>query len=78
MRVIPVDEQKEAQMSTEVMKKAATEVDGFDGYEDGTEGAQGRGGQVIQGQIVKFTNEATWEKNDGEEIGEQREELASS
>ena len=26
-------------------------------------------GQVIQGQRLKFTNEATWETDDGEEIG---------
>jgi hypothetical protein len=62
-------------MSNELAKKV-TEIDGFEGYEDAIEGGQERGGQVIQGQIVKFTNEATWEKNDGEEIDENREFIA--
>jgi hypothetical protein len=61
-------------MSNEVAKKI--ELDGFEGYEDATEGAQERGGQVIQGQRVKFTNEATWETDDGEEIDENREFIA--
>jgi hypothetical protein len=63
-------------MSNEVAKKAVAEVDGFDGYEDGTEGGRERGGQVIQGQRIKFTNEATWEKDDGQEIDEDREFIA--
>ncbi len=63
-------------MSTELTKKKAAEVDGFDGYEDAAEGAEERGGQVIQGQLVKFTNEATWETSDGEEIDSNREFVA--
>src|SRR5262245_32841758 len=63
-------------MSNELAKKATAEIDGFTGYEDATEGAQERGGQVIQGRIIKFTNEATWETNDGEEIDENREFVA--
>jgi hypothetical protein len=59
-------------MGNEVVKK----VDGFEGFEDSTEGAQERGGQVIQGQRVKFTNEATWETDDGGEIDENREFIA--
>ena len=35
-------------MSNEVTKKKATEVDGFEGYEDATEGAEERGG----GQVI--------------------------
>jgi hypothetical protein len=45
------------------------EVDGFEAFEPGTEGdeqSQNRG--VIQGTCVKFTNQATWEINDGEEL----------
>jgi hypothetical protein len=64
-------------MSKELAKKAAsTEVDGFEGYEDATEGAQERSGQVIQGQLLKFTNEASWETGDEEEIDENRELIA--
>ena len=63
-------------MNSEVAKQAATEVDGFEGYEDAAEGTQERGGQVIQGQRLKFTNEATWETDDGEEIDENREFIA--
>jgi hypothetical protein len=63
-------------MNSEVAKQTATEVDGFEGYEDAAEGTQERGGQVIQGQRLKFTNEATWETDDGEEIDENREFIA--
>ena len=63
-------------MSNEVTKKKATAIDGFEGYEDAAEGTQERGGQVIQGQRLKFTNEATWETDDGEEIDENREFIA--
>jgi hypothetical protein len=63
-------------MSNEVAKKTATAIDGFDGFEDSTEGAKERGGGVIQGRIIKFTNEARWETNDGEEVDENRELIA--
>jgi hypothetical protein len=59
-------------MGNEVAKK----VDGFAGYEDATEGVQERGGQVIQGQIAKFTNEAAWVLPDGDEIDAKREFVA--
>jgi hypothetical protein len=54
-------------------KKTATAIDGFEGFEDATEGEQERGGQVIQGQRIKFTNEATWVTEDGEKIAKDRE-----
>jgi CHC2 zinc finger/Toprim domain len=50
--------------------------DGFDGYEDGTEGEQERGGGVIKGAIIKFTNEAAWLLPDEDEIDPKREFIA--
>jgi hypothetical protein len=45
------------------------DVDGFQGYEDGVEGDdQQQGGGVIQGSVVKFSNEADWVTRDGEEL----------
>jgi hypothetical protein len=63
-------------MSGEVAKKSAAELDGFDGYEDGIEGGQERSGQIIQGHKLKFTNEVTWERDDGQEIGANHEFVA--
>jgi hypothetical protein len=49
-------------------RKKGNEVDGFATYEGGVEGERKQGRGVIQGTCVKFTNEATWETNDGEEL----------
>jgi hypothetical protein len=46
-------------------------IDGFEGYEErfeGNEQQQTGAGRVIQGSLIKFTNEATWELRDGEEV----------
>jgi hypothetical protein len=64
-------------MSNEVVTtKKVTAIDGFEGYEDATEGAQKRGSGVIRGRVLKFTNEARWETSDGEEIDASRELVA--
>src|SRR5262245_9608450 len=47
----------------------APRIDGFAGYEDSVEGGeQESSNRVIQGELVKFTNEATWVGRDGEEL----------
>jgi hypothetical protein len=44
-------------------------TDGFAGYEDQTEGSdQQQTTNVIQGSVIKFTNEASWVTRDGEEL----------
>ena len=44
-------------------------TDGFAGYEDQTEGSdQQQTTNVIQGSVLKFTNEASWVTRDGEEL----------
>jgi hypothetical protein len=56
-------------MSNDVVKKDPTSVDGFGGWEDGTEGDdRPEGAGVIQGNLVKFTNEAMWVTRDGDEL----------
>ena len=47
----------------------APRIDGFEGYEDGVEGGEEQtSGRVIQGVLVRFTNEATWISGAGEEL----------
>jgi hypothetical protein len=55
---------------SELAKKATQEiVDGFDTFEDGTEGdEQSLGDRLIQGPLVKFTNDAIWATKAGDEI----------
>jgi hypothetical protein len=51
-----------------IIKKTAV-ADGFEGYEDGVEGHERpQGAGVIQGVLVKFINEGTWETRDGDTI----------
>jgi hypothetical protein len=57
--------------------EVATTVDGFEGFEDATEGEQERGDGVIKGVIVKFTNEAAWVLPDEDEIDAMREFIAT-
>jgi hypothetical protein len=55
-------------MSNELEKSPHT-VDGFAGYSDEVEGdEQQTSNRVIQGEIVKFTNEASWVTGAGEEL----------
>jgi hypothetical protein len=56
-------------MTNDVTKRTSQEVDGFEGYEDSVEGGEERtSNRIIQGSLVKFSNEATWETGDGEEL----------
>src|SRR5258705_13578706 len=56
-------------MEHEVAKKPAQPLDGFAGYEDAVEGdEQQTSNRVIQGELVKFTNEASWVTGAGEEL----------
>ena len=55
-------------MNSDLVKDQTQEVDGFDGYEDAVEGQDQQGGGIIQGSVIKFTNESTWVTRDGEEI----------
>jgi hypothetical protein len=55
-------------MSADALMKVDN-VDGFEGYEDRIEGdEQPQAGGVIQGNVIKFMNEATWVTRDGEEL----------
>jgi hypothetical protein len=55
-------------------------TDGFDGFEAGVEGTerddQTAPGGVIQGGLIRFSNEATWEFRDGEEVSASLELIA--
>jgi hypothetical protein len=43
--------------------------DGFDGFEDGIEGADGQEtSRIIQGTLVRFTNDFAWMTNDDDEL----------
>jgi len=57
-------------MGNEVVKKDPTSIDGFAGWNDDTEGGdRPEGGSgIIQGTLIKFTNEGTWVTRDGEEL----------
>jgi hypothetical protein len=56
-------------MSNDVVKKDPTSVDNFAGWEDGVEGDdQPQSAGLIQGSLVKFTNEAMWVTRDGAEL----------
>jgi hypothetical protein len=49
-------------------------VDNFEGWEDGVEGDdRPQGAGIIQGTLIKFTNEYTWVMRDGEELPENLE-----
>jgi hypothetical protein len=61
-------DQKAKQMSN-LIKKDYPAVDNFDGWNDDVEGNdRPQGAGIIQGTLVKFTNEATWVTRDDEEI----------
>jgi hypothetical protein len=53
-------------------------ADGFEGFEDRHEGDERpEGGGVIQGTLVKFTNQATWVTRDGQELPADLELIAT-
>jgi hypothetical protein len=52
-----------------LLTTADMRVDGFDGYEDATEGAEEQtSGRVLVGDKILFTTEAKWVGPDGEEL----------
>lgn len=58
-----------------------TPIDGFDGFEDRVAGAddndeRNASGSLIQGNLIKFTNEVTWVMRDGEEVSPDLELIA--
>jgi hypothetical protein len=60
---------KESSTMSNIVKKDLTVVDGFEGWEDrfaGDDRPQGAG--IIQGSLIKFTNEAKWVTRDGDEL----------
>jgi hypothetical protein len=65
---------------SEVVKKTTNVIDGFEGYEDRFESDDERqqtaAGRVIQGAIIKFTNDAKWVAADGAELAPNRELIA--
>jgi hypothetical protein len=70
------DEKMKKQIVPSVAPSAG---DGFDGFTDRREGSDGDdrvGDSVIQGQLVKFTNEAKWLLRSGEEVPPELEPIA--
>jgi hypothetical protein len=60
-----------------LIKTDTAVADGFEGYEDGIEGHdRPQGAGLIQGVLLKFTNEATWVTRDDDEIPEDLELVA--
>src|SRR6516165_536386 len=64
-------------MSNDIVKKDPASIDNFAGWEDGVEGDdQPQGAGIIQGSLVKFTNEAAWVTRDGDELSANLELVA--
>ena len=64
-------------MSNQLMKTEMPAADGFTGWEDSVEGAERpEGAGIIQGALVKFTNEAQWTTRDDDEIATDLELIA--
>jgi hypothetical protein len=62
---------------SDIVKKDPASIDNFAGWEDGTEGDnRPEGAGVIQGNLVKFTNEAMWVTRDGDELSADLELVA--
>jgi hypothetical protein len=56
-------------MSDDIVKKPPNVIDNFAGWDDGIEGDdRPQGAGIIQGTLVKFTNEAMWVTRDGDEL----------
>ena len=51
-------------------------LDGFQGFEDAVEGADFPANRLIQGQLVKFTNQSTYVTGGGEELPDKVEFVA--
>jgi hypothetical protein len=59
-------------MSQEVAKKVDTAIDGFDGFEDRVEGAEGSSQRIVQGEKWKFTGDCKWVNGSDEPISSER------
>jgi hypothetical protein len=55
-----------------------TTADNFEGWNDNVEGVERQGAGIIQGTLVKFTNESAWVTKDEEEIGSDLELIAAN
>jgi hypothetical protein len=54
---------------SDIVKKDPTSIDNFSGWEDGVEGDdRPESAGIIQGTLIKFTNEGKWVTRDGEEL----------
>jgi hypothetical protein len=54
---------------SDIVKKDPTSIDNFAGWDDGVEGDdRPEGAGVIQGALLKFSNEAAWVTRDGDEL----------
>jgi hypothetical protein len=54
-------------MTSEIEKKPP-KLDGLDGYEDEIEGREQQARGIIQGALLKFSNDYTWVTREGEEL----------
>jgi hypothetical protein len=62
---------------SDIVKKDPTSIDNFADWEDGIEGDdRPEGAGVIQGSLVKFSNEAMWVTRDGDELSADLELVA--
>jgi hypothetical protein len=56
-------------MSGELVRKSTQEIDGFDGYEDATEGEEEQfSSGLIVGEKIKFDNSQVWVDRNGDEL----------
>jgi len=60
--------EKNETKSNELVKRPSHELDGFDTFEMAVEGGEEPMRRVIQGELIRFTNEALWVTRDGEEL----------
>jgi hypothetical protein len=64
-------------MCSEIVKREPTGIDNFVGWEDSVEGDdRPEGAGIIQGNLVKFSNEAKWVTRDGDELSADLELVA--
>jgi hypothetical protein len=64
---------------SDIVKKDLTSIDNFAGWEDGVEGDdRPEGAGIIQGTLIKFTNEGKWPTRDGDELPTDLELVAAN
>jgi hypothetical protein len=62
---------------SDIVKKDPTSIDNFAGWEDGVEGDdRPQGAGIIQGSLIRFSNEAMWVTRDGDELSADLELVA--